>query len=338
MPVCALGIPSNTAGQPMAFLDTETTGLAGGSGTMVFLLGLTLVRGRHLDVHQYLLAGPRGEKPMLEQASALLASDAILVTYNGLAFDLPLLAARSRIAGCRDAFGPLEQLDLVALVRRAFRRRWPDCRLQTAESRLLGLTRQGDLPGSEAPAAWLRWLRAGDGASLTGVLRHNRMDLLSLVALVIRLAAVYASPADHPSADWPRVARALLRRGKRRRALECLVSVEATLDEEGLLLLADLHRRAAIWDEALAIWERLAGQGCAAAHLALTKHHEHVRRDYPMALTHADALLEAQGPLPELLHRKQRLTTRQARATGIVACADGRQVPGGCGETDNIVC
>ena len=172
----------------MLFLDTETSGLAGGTGTTAFVLGLATVRDDVLTVRQLLMTGFAGERPLLEHLAAALQTHDCLVTFNGKSFDLPLLRARARLAGveCEDA--ALHHLDLLHVTRRRLREGWPDCRLRTAEEHALGYARTDDFPGAEVPAAWQRWLQRGDAAPLPRILDHNREDLLSLAGLLAVLA------------------------------------------------------------------------------------------------------------------------------------------------------
>ena len=158
LPELALGQPDR---QRWLYLDTETTGLAGGSGTRVFLLGLARLQSGRLHSRQYLLARIGGESALLAHAAGWLRPEERLVSYNGKSFDLPLLATRYRLAGLADPFAGRDHLDLLHRVRRAYAGRWQDCRLASAERRLLGIERHDDLPGSQAPEAWLQWLRTG---------------------------------------------------------------------------------------------------------------------------------------------------------------------------------
>jgi len=289
------------------FLDTETSGLAGGTGTWAFLFGAAWIRGGELVLRQYLLTRLDAEPAYLEAVSRELAEAEGLVTYNGKGFDAPLLATRMRLAGLPAPWDGKPHLDLLASVRRAFGRVWPDCRLLTAEARLLGLERRGDLPGSEAPAAWLAWLRRGEIAALAGVLGHNRQDLVSLPALVPVLTRAFRDPVS-VGADLVAVARHHLRRGASARALELLAANQARLDAAGLLDLARLHRRQGHWAAAVAIWQPLAQQGVGAAREALAKYLEHRAGDYAGALTWARQL----PPGPGREQRCRRLEERLA--------------------------
>ena len=176
-------------------------------------------------------------------------------------------------------------MDLLHITRRTFKKRWPDCRLQTVERRLLGVERIDDLPGSEAPQAWFDWVRDGRHDRLPDVCSHNRLDLLSLAVLP---AALQSSHDDPTVTGADVLACARHRRhgagGDEARAFEYLERHRAHLDAEGLLELARLARRRREWDLAVELWEQLAAAGVAAAIEHLAKYYEHERRDLERAL------------------------------------------------------
>jgi uncharacterized protein YprB with RNaseH-like and TPR domain len=184
----SLAAPAMPRAEELLFLDTETSGLAGGTGTVAFVLGLAAVRDDVLTVRQFLMTGFAGEAPMLRRLVDALRTCRCLVTFNGKSFDLPLLRARARLSGVALENEPLRHLDLLHVTRRRLRDGWPDCRLRTAEAQALGYARADDLPGAEVPAAWQRWLRRGDADVLPRILDHNREDLLSLAGLLAVLA------------------------------------------------------------------------------------------------------------------------------------------------------
>ncbi len=168
--------------------DTETTGLAGGTGTRAFMIGAATVVDDQLRVRQLFLSEMAGERAMLDCFSSWLDADTVLVSYNGRCYDAPLLATRFRLARLANPLQGLAHLDLLFPVRRRFREQWENCRLATAERRWLDLVREDDLPGSEAPRAWLDYLKGGSSRDLCRVIAHNDQDLRSLDALVVKLS------------------------------------------------------------------------------------------------------------------------------------------------------
>ncbi len=169
------------------FLDTETTGLAGGAGTIVFAYGLGFVRGDELVVEQLFLRDFGEEPAMLRHLAERLREFPVPVTFVGKSYDRHRIAARLALHKLQAPVLTARHLDLYHAVRRQFGKQWPDTRLATVEQRLLGVHRTDDLPGSEAPAAFLDWIRDGTGP-VDRVLEHNRLDVLSLVALLGALA------------------------------------------------------------------------------------------------------------------------------------------------------
>lgn len=315
-PMVLRGAAGEAVPSDWVFMDTETTGLAGGTGTLAFLLGMARFVNGALEVTQLLLTGFQGEGAMLRVARDCLRGADALVTFNGRSFDAPLLATRYRLAGCRDPFGPLHHVDLLAPTRRAFSRRWPDCRLQTAERRLLGVERIGDLPGAEAPRAWFDWVRHGQEGALPDVCRHNRLDILSLVVLPTALQRSHDDP-NALGADaraWAAHRRRILGGGRgEEAAFEYLRHHRAALRPDGLLELARLARRRERWDLAVAVWEELAEIGEPSAMEHLAKYFEHERKDYPRALE-ATARLIARDPADRHHRRRDaRLRARIAR-------------------------
>jgi uncharacterized protein len=178
----------------LCFFDTETTGLAGGTGTRAFMLGAGDWHAGAFRVRQLTLTTMAGEAAMLDAFARWLAPDAVLVSYNGRSYDAPLLATRYRLARRASPLPGLLHLDLLHPTRRRYRGVWENCRLATIERHLLGVVREDDLPGSEAPRAWRDWLRGGSAHDLRRVGAHNRQDLCSLAGLLLRLAGDGAEP------------------------------------------------------------------------------------------------------------------------------------------------
>jgi len=176
---------SEAGPQDLIFLDTETTGLAGGAGTLVFLVGLGRFTADGFQLRQYFLRDPAQERAMLLALQTSLLEGAAFVTFNGRSFDLPLLDMRYQIA-IRQASGLTgwPHLDLLYPSRRLWRRALSNCRLGTLEKEVLGVRRtEEDVPGALIPGMYLDYLRSGDTGEMQRVVYHNAIDILSLVAL-----------------------------------------------------------------------------------------------------------------------------------------------------------
>lgn len=180
----------------LLFFDTETTGLAGGTGTRAFMIGAAdwHIDSRHGDglrVRQLLMTTMAAESAMLDAFSSWLdEKPTVLSSYNGRCYDSPLLKTRYRLARKDDPITPLDHVDLLFPTRRRYRGTWENCRLATIERELLRIVREDDLPGSEAPAAWLNYLRGGSARNLRRVCAHNHQDVVTLALLMMRLVEV----------------------------------------------------------------------------------------------------------------------------------------------------
>jgi uncharacterized protein YprB with RNaseH-like and TPR domain len=226
---------AKTGKRRAVYLDTETTGLSGGSGTMIFLIGIATINESEISLQQFLLTRFSGEAGLLAAFADALSPMDSLVSYNGKSYDLPLLISRFRMQGLTHPFEGLPHLDLLHPVRRLFSKRWSDCRLTTLETNLLGFHRVDDLPGAQAPAAWFDYVRHGWAEKLVRVVTHNQQDILSLVAAHTTLAKAIDQPHAfevdmHALARW-------LSEIDEQRALELLLSHNDRLCKDGKLLL-----------------------------------------------------------------------------------------------------
>ncbi|MCK5646791.1 MAG: ribonuclease H-like domain-containing protein [Anaerolineales bacterium] len=186
--------------EDVAYLDTETTGLGGGAGTLVFLVGIGSFVGNMFRLRQYFLRDPAEEAGMLDLLQNDLESASGFVTYNGAAFDLPLLESRYTIALRRRlSLTPSPHLDLLHVARRLWKRALPDCKLGTVEGEILGVQRtDDDVPGAWIPGMYLDYLRSGNAAEMNKVIYHNTVDVLSLVGLA---GHVFDRYSDHKLDD-----------------------------------------------------------------------------------------------------------------------------------------
>ncbi|MEB1609645.1 ribonuclease H-like domain-containing protein [Xanthomonas campestris pv. campestris] len=185
----------------LLFFDTETTGLAGGTGTRAFMIGVAdwytdATQGSGLRVRQLMMSTMAAESAMLDLFRSWLSPQTVLSSYNGRCYDAPLLKTRYRLARRGDPISALDHVDLLFPTRRRYRGTWENCKLATIERQLLRVVREDDLPGSEAPAAWLSYLRGGSARNLRRVAEHNHQDVVTLSLLMQRLVAADAQDRE----------------------------------------------------------------------------------------------------------------------------------------------
>jgi uncharacterized protein YprB with RNaseH-like and TPR domain len=271
----------------LAFIDTETTGLAGGAGTLVFLIGVGRCEADRFLLRQYFLLDPGQEPALLTALVADLAPCAGWVTFNGRAFDLPLLETRLTVNRKRGALGQRPHLDLLMPARRLYRGRLPSCALGDLERGVFQIQREDDdVPGWLIPQLYADYLRTGNPREMRRVIYHNTVDILSMVTLAAHLMDVFATPlgpagavggggrqrtSTRPGATPPAPAPEDLLRlacwhDDSGRTAEAEAAFQKALagklklpDRElGLTRLAALFKRQARRDEAVPVWEQLA--------------------------------------------------------------------------------
>ena len=301
------------------FLDTETTGLAGGTGTVAFLVGLAWWDGACLVLEQVLVRALGEEGPMLERVRQRIAAASMLVTFNGKTFDLPLLRTRFVMAGMSPPAEPAH-LDLLHVARRVHRARSRRsagaCRLVALERDVLGFERVDDIAGGDVSACYLHFLWTGDARGLLGVIEHNAWDVVAMAALV----GLYGEPLPGQSrlapADLAGLARTLRRAGALERAMETAdVAVDRAADatdatHEPLRARADIAKARGDRAKALADFETLAAAvDDASVRLELAKLFEHWVRAPARALEWA---MQGTGESPEGAEKRTRRLARKA--------------------------
>ena len=315
-------------------IDTETTGLAGGTGTYVFLVGVGFFDGESFVVNQYFMRDLDEEPALLAALAALLPRFEGLVTYNGRAFDLSLLETRFVLAR-RPWPESLWHLDLLPAARRLWGSRLADCRLATVEAHALGLRRENDVPGALVPALYFEYLRRRHPGALPKLFAHNQQDVLSLVGLAGWLSRALSEPERLSlcGEEYAGLGR-LWEPWDRERSRHCYrAALGQRLPEPErqrlLLRLADLAKRERRWDEACGLWEMAIAEA-PAFHVSpweeLAKYHEHRSQDLTRAARlSAEALSRARASaahpvlIERLSHRLGRLTRRLQPAPGSAA-------------------
>lgn len=335
----SLRIPFDGTGEKIPigdclFVDCETTGLSGGVGTVPFLTAVGQLTPAGFRVDQYFLSDIAEEGGKLDALQSRFADAGALVTYNGAAFDLPLLESRFRFWRLEPGFRDMPHLDLLWPTRAIFRERIGECSLGNVEERILKFARVEDLPGSEVPAVYFEYLREGTSPRLYSVFEHNRLDVVSLFVYALWLnhrtdpdAPDLADPDDLLSlaAHW-------FRKRQPQAGLNALSLAETrVLGESQRARLCELRgrilKRERQFEDAHADWEmvrRIDPRRIDAAE-ELAKHLEHRRRDYTAALKVVDSALErlqiaaalnsgadSRDEIQRLMHRKERLLRRLA--------------------------
>jgi len=321
-------------GRRLLYLDTETTGLAGGTGTYAFLVGVGFFDGDHFEVRQLFMRDLDEEPALLTALEEIFQGFDGFVTYNGSGFDLPLLETRFVLARRRFP-GTVFHVDLLGSARRLWSDRLADCRLGTVEQHALRFTRDDDLPGALIPTVYFEYLRRKRPDELPRVFEHNRHDILSLAALTgwVADAVVRAPVPDFEPEALAGLGR-LLELSEPERSLACYrMALDAGLPtpfrERLLLRLAQGEKRRARWDEARALWEAAARAPRAfdpRPWEEIAKVHEHRRRDLPAARRVVEEALElarrhraSERVLAAFEHRLERLARRLERRVGFSA-------------------
>ena len=274
------------------FLDTETTGLAGGTGTAAFLIGAGWVDGDRFVVRQYFMRDYHEEAALLQGLADDIAGFSRIVSYNGKAFDVPLLESRFHLARSRFPLTEAPHLDLLHPARRLWKARLDSCRLQSLEVALLGLRRRGDIPGDEIPQVYFDWVRRRDARLLARVFEHNRQDIVSLAALAV-LACQWV---EEGRAEDPRDVYSLARVLERARLFErseeeyrrAVALGAGELRGPALLRLGARAKRAGDVERAARLWAEAGEAGAPEGWRELAMHHEHTSRDLASALQAVD--------------------------------------------------
>ncbi len=333
----ALALLSRAGGAPadgrrLLYLDTETTGLAGGTGTYAFLVGVGFFDGDAFEVRQFFMRDLDEEPALLTALEAVFRRFDGFVTYNGSGFDLPLLETRF-VLGRRRFPGEGFHVDLLGPARRLWSARLDDCRLGTVEQHVLRFNRENDLPGALIPTVYFEYLRRKQPDGLPRVFEHNRHDILSLAALTGWVAdAVVRAPVPDLGAEALAGLGRLLEATEPERSLACYrMALDAGLPtpfrERLLLRLAHGEKRRARWDEARALWEaaaRAPRDFDPRPWEEIAKVHEHRRRDLTAARVVVEQALDlarrhraSERVLAAFEHRLTRLARRLERSVGL---------------------
>ena len=336
-------------GARVLFLDLETTGLFGGAGTQAFLVGCAAIDGDAIRVRQFLLPGFEHERAVLGALKSWASDHGALCTYNGRTFDVPLIETRFMFHRVPCPLDGVPHLDMLHAARRLWRQRpvgaGPDpdeasCSLAVLEKHIAGVHRVGDVPGYEIPSRFFRFVRDGDARPLEAVLEHNRLDLISLAAVLARASTLIThGPGEAKTAQEAYgLARVYERAGAFDEAEASLlrtvdyarcIGAEPEVHAEALRRLAWIRRRGRRLHEAADAWRELASLPRCAASLrreakeALAIHYEHRSKDLQAARQHAlELLTDVEANQGRVRHRLDRLERKLSRYTATLPIHD----------------
>ena len=329
--------------QSFAFIDTESTGLSGGTGTYAFLIGVGRFIDKDFHLTQLLMRDPIEEAAQLYALEQLLAPCDAIVTFNGKSFDLPLLRTRYITHRWPDPFTDYPHIDLLHLSRRLWRDRLPSRTLGNLEHHILGMIRTDeDIPGWEIPQIYFNFLNTGDATLLKQVIYHTAMDIVSLAALFNHTARLLSNPLE-AAAEYgvdvialgklfeelgdTRLATRLYRTGLDHKDVSS-DRVPEIVYIDGLMRLARIHKRENNYRVSISLWEKAANINHVPAFIELAKYYEHKVGDYSTALDWTQAAINnllnptTSGPrqminrsrwMPELEHRRSRLERKLSK-------------------------
>jgi len=307
--------PEAVSADELVFYDTETTGLSGGAGSVIFLFGAAWCEGPDLVVEQLFLSDFPGEPDFLAAVAGLLKPYRAFVSYNGKTFDSHLL--QTRFLMNRIDWEPGPQVDLLHPARRLWRAVTGDCSLKTIEARILGFDRGMDVAGEDIPLIWLEYLRTGRLGTLPVVFDHNVMDITSLARMYALIGRLLSGDVSAARVDERALGRWLLARSPSVGARVLEDAFRRGNAEAGIVLSLHLRRRRE-WEKAVAVWESMASDSRSTfAAVELAKHLEHRVRRPDQALEIVDLLLSWNQPLDlrtrhEINKRRERLLRKAA--------------------------
>ena len=337
---CRIGAASGISGETLAvlggpdcdglqadkllYLDTETTGLAGGTGTVAFLVGTGFFENGSFIIRQYFMRDYDEEAAMLAELKELISGRQGLVTFNGKCFDINILQSRFISNRFRTDISGMPNIDLLFPARRVWGMKLESCRLASLEENILGHARHDDIPGSLIPAVYFKYLEDRDASEIKRVIEHNKLDVLSMVSLLYRLSAMLQDPLAESDGglELLGIGRIFETIGRTEDMVECLEACTGSgrfdVKLQAVKRLTGVYKREGRYDRALEHWQAIEseGSGFELFHLIeMAKYYEHRAKDPEKALQAVEkafavcrqAGLTAGRQIDELAKRRDRL-------------------------------
>ena len=321
----------------LIFLDTETTGLSGGVGTLAFLVGLGYIEEQHFVIEQHIMRDFDEELSMLNEVARVMDSRKVLVSFNGKSYDYPLLENRmifNRVSSYMDFRDKGLHIDLLHPSRRIWSSMLDSCSLTSLETNILQEYRMGDIPGQDIPGIYYQYLQDRGDTLMIKVMEHNVRDILAMLALFIRLCNINENPeiAGLKCDEWFGLAKSWEVQGDDEMAIYCYSECLELKGNQYIALeakdrLAMLYKRRRQWQQAVALWESMAdreGNVRIFPLIEIAKYYEHQEKNYEKALLYTDRaikLLTHMGMarksgygiynIKEIQHRRNRLIRKR---------------------------
>lgn len=314
----------------LLYLDTETTGLSGGVGTVAFLVGTGFYEDNCYIIRQYFIRDYDEEAAMLAELKELFSRASGLVTFNGKAFDINLLQSRFISNRLRFALSDMPDIDLLYPARRVWGLKLESCRLSSLEENVLGQVRHDDIPGALIPSVYFKYLDDRDASEIVRVIKHNELDILSMVSLLTRLRTMLQSPLSETDGGFELLGmgRIFESTGNTDCMVECLEACAGSerfdIRIEAVKRLTGVYKRAGRYDRAMEHWKAVESENpeFELFHLIeMAKYFEHKEKDPEKALKIVEkafqiclhAGISADRRLEELKIRRDRLGKKMQR-------------------------
>jgi uncharacterized protein YprB with RNaseH-like and TPR domain len=314
----------------LLYLDTETTGLTGGTGTVAFLVGTGFFENDSFVIRQYFMRDYDEESAMLAELKELISGRQGFVTFNGRCFDINLLQGRFISNRLRTDISEIPNIDLLYPARKVWGLKLESCRLTSLEENILGHVRHDDIPGALIPSVYFNYLEDRDASGIKKVIEHNKLDILSMVSLLYRLSVLLKDPLYESDGGFELLGlgRIFEVSGKTEDMVECLEACAGSgrfdVKLQAVKRLTGIYKREGRYDRALEHWQAIEsiGSGFDLFHLVeMAKYYEHRAKEPEKALQAVEKAFEvcrragltAGRQIDELAKRRDRLKRKIAQ-------------------------
>ncbi|MEI7590497.1 MAG: ribonuclease H-like domain-containing protein [Deltaproteobacteria bacterium] len=280
------------------FIDLETTGLAGGTGTFPFMIGIGWFDGNNFILQQLFSRDHSEEKASLTYLLEMANDRRFVVTFNGKTYDMGLLTTRLILNRLRNPLADLPHLDLLHPCRRIFKHRLENCTLSNIEAEILQHYREGDIPGFEIPQRYFDWLRRRDPSLVVDIFYHNRLDIISMAGIALLLSQMCDSEDNPIARDDLHITKLKMERdataGDTENLKRLAESSDTTVAIEAMALLANAYKKNEQWMDAVSLWQKILSHkpNSFFAVEELAKHYEHQVKDYWQAINEIETFTQ----------------------------------------------